>query len=545
MMNKFFVWLTGRAAPLWTHLGADPRALQLILDAKLKISERNPVVMGQQQKKGSNYAWLIYLFLGLFGLAFIAVYFLIDHKPTVVGLALTLSSVYLCLMLVMEMSENMFDLRDLTVLLSRPINDRTFSLSRALHILVFAAKFSLLLLLPLAVAILVATGPVAALLYLLLLIMNTVVSVTFTLGIYLTLLKRVPTERVRKVLSWVQMVLTTLFFVAYQLPNLFNFLDISAGQFVLTGTWWGFSWPGFWLSGLYQVVTEGSFGLALAQGLLGVGAAVAGVAYYLSQGQGYGEHLMALQLAGSRSKSEATASSSETGRLRSAYRNWVALTFTRPGIERASLWFNWALMSRDLKYKQQVYPILVMLPVMIAIIGGQSLFADTDGLSGGTAVAVLYSFALLIISPLTASRMSDEFRAAWVFHSNPLESERWLLYGQLMAIVGQFLLPSALFLYAIIVTVGGPGLIDDILLSAAANLTAAVVFQQLDSTLPFSVERTAGSYTSLGPMMAVFFVAGLAGGAHYLLTFVPYAVPIAAVVAWAICWLTLRELRAS
>jgi hypothetical protein len=544
-MNKFFVRLTGAAAPLWARLGADPRALQLILDAKLKISERNPVVMGQQQQKGNSYAWLIYFFLGLFGLAFVGLYFAIDHRATAVGLALTLSSVYLCLMLVMEMSENMFDHRDLTVLLSRPINDRTFSLSRALHILVFAAKFSALLLLPLALGLIVSGSLLLAVLYLLLAVMSTLLSVLLTLSVYLTLLRRVPTERLQKVLSWVQMVLTTVFFFAYQLPNLFNFLGFSADGIRITGSWWGFSWPGFWLSGWYGLAAGDGNLLMLVQGLLGLVATVGGVAYYLSQGQGYGEQLMALRVAGSQSRAEVQQQQSVTDRYRQTYRDWFALTFTRPGVERASLHFNWALMSRDLKYKQQVYPMLVVLPVMIVAIGGSALFTEADALTGGSVVAVLYSFALLIVSPLTASRTSDDFRAAWVFSSNPLDDTKPVRYGQLLAALGQFLLPSALILYLLIVAVAGPEVVDDILLSAAAVLMSAAIYQQLDDTLPFSVERSAGSYTALGPMMAVFFVAGLAGLGHYLLTFVPYAIPVAAAVAWGLCWLTVRGLRES
>ena len=546
-MNKLFLVLTARLAPLWTRLGADPVALRVILETKLLIGDRTPLVMGQAQKEGGQYGWLIYFFMLLFGLFFVFAYYALADKATAVGLVFTVASIYLGLMLVMEMSENMFDVRDLTILLTRPINDATFSLSRALHIFVFASKFGGAMLLPLAVALVVMAGPLQALLYFGLAIMCVVTTVAFTLGVYLTLLKHVPTERVRRVLSWVQIVMTVFFFTAYQLPNLLNMLDIDLKKLHVVDTAWGFGWPGFWLGAVYGVVSGLPAGtLAWLQAALGIAVAGAGVAYYLSQGRGYGDHLLALQLAGSQSQEEAAVDDAmpRPSTYRRAYRDWFARTFTRPGVERASLGFHWAIMSRDLKYKQQVYPALGMMPVLFLIIGGTFLFGDDGaGFTRGPLVSALYFLALLVITPLANARISDSFRASWVLQTNPLDKSGSLFYGQLMAALGQFLLPVALVIYALLLAFTGLQVLDDVLLSVAAIGCSAVAYQMLDRTLPFSQEKKAGGFSSLGPTLAVFFIAGVVGAAHYGLTFIPYGVPVAMVVAWGVCWLAFRGLR--
>ena len=547
-MNRLFLWLTGVLAPLWRRLGADPRALQLILDAKLKIGERTLNVMGQSQQKAGGYAWLMYFVMGLFGCILTAIYFLLDDKGTAVGLVYLITSVYVGFLLVMEMSENMFDLRDLTLILSRPVSDTTFSLSRALHILVFATKFSLLLLVPLGVALLFFASVWLALLYTFLSVLLVIITVTMTLGLYLTLLRRVPTARLRQVLSYFQIGLSILFFVGYQIPNLMNLMDIEVGQFSLVGAWWGFLWPALWLGGVWDVVVYG-FGntLSIVQGGLGLLAAAGGVWYYVSQSEGYGEHLLALQLAGSASEPEAREDQvAPERRWSGAYRDRFSRWFTRPGVERASFAFNWAVMLRDLKFRQEVYPGLVLLPVA-ALFFIASKFWGSNGrevaLSNVAVFSILYFFALLLVAPLAGARTSDAFRASWVLQTTPLRETGALFYGQLMAVIGQFFVPIALILYLVLLAVSGPVILDDILLSAAVVVTAAALFQLTERTLPFSLERSPGNFHAIGPMMLVVILSSLSALAHWALTFVPYGVTGAAAVGWILCWLTLRELR--
>ncbi len=547
-MNSLFLSLTGVLAPLWRRLGADPRALQLILDAKLKIGERTMNVMGKPQQKAGDYAWLMYFVMSLFGVILAAVYFLLDDKGTAVGVVYLITSVYLGFLLVTEMSENMFDLRDLTIILSRPVSDTTFSLSRALHILVFAAKFALLMLVPLGVALLFLASVWLALLYTFLSVLLVIITVTMTLGLYLTLLRRVPTARLRQVLSYFQIGLSILFFVGYQIPNFLNIMDIEVGQFTLVGTWWGFLWPALWLGGLWDVAVSG-FGnsLSIAQGMLGVLAAAGGVWYYLNQSEGYGEHLMALHLSGSEPEVETrVVGTAPERRWSTAFRDWFSRRVTRPGVERASFAFNWSMMLRDLKFRQQVYPGLVLLPVAALFFVLRHFLESDNGsapFSQTIILSVLYFFALLTVSPLAGARTSDAFRAAWVMQTTPLRETGALFYGQLMAVIGQFFLPIGLIVYLALLIVAGPGTLDDILLSAAVVLMASALFQLTERTLPFSLERAPGNFHAIGPMMLVVILSSLAGLAHWALTFLPYGVLGAAVVAWIVCWLTLRELR--
>ena len=543
-MNSLLLWSVGRLAPVWKSLGADPRALRLILASKMKIGDRSLKVLGQAQGKSSDYTLLIYCFLFLIGIFFVFLYLAVDDRATAIGMIFTFISVYLGFMLVTEMTDTLFDTRDLTLLYSRPVSDATLSLSRGLYVYLFASKFVLPLTVPLGLALLYL-APLLVPVYVLLCILLTVIVVSMTLGLYLTLLRRMSPDRLRRVLGYLQVALTTLFIVLYQLPNLINLTGSGDDMFGLriVGTIWGFGWPGFWLGGVWDSVAHfGQRPLSLVQGLLGIGAAAAGVRYYVSQGRNYGSQLMGMRMAGSEPVDNTAGTEAAPHRF-ARYRAWWGRLTTRPGPERGSYRFNSALMARDFQYKQQVYPGL-LIPLLVAVgFAGRRLFVGAEAMEGGAVIISLYIFAFLIVSPLLSARLSANFRAAWVWQTNPVEKLNLILYGQLMAVVGLFFVPVGLLVYVCVVITAGTAVFDDILLSLAVILLASAIFQYTERSLPFSREKNDGGFQAIGPMFLILILGSLAGWAHYGLTFIPYGVALGTVVAWSLCLLALRGLR--
>ncbi|MEM6771116.1 MAG: hypothetical protein AAF597_11065, partial [Bacteroidota bacterium] len=205
-MNKLFTWLVGLANPLWKSLGADPQAIKLILTAKLIMDDRAGIVMGRRQAKQKGMEWFLYVMLLLFGCGIAAIPFFVNDLATVVGMAFSVIIVYIGLLLITEMSENLFDQRDLYILLSRPINDLTLSLARILHIAVFSAKFALCLGGPLGVVLVIKAGVWPFLVYLLLSVLTISITMTGTLVCYLLLLRSVPKHRLKQIVGYFQMI---------------------------------------------------------------------------------------------------------------------------------------------------------------------------------------------------------------------------------------------------------------------------------------------------------------------------------------------------
>ncbi len=446
-MNKLFVWLVGLAAPLWQRLGADPVALKLILSARLKMSDRGSRVLNQQQATGGGYEWIMYLVFLFFGLVALAAFFLIPHTPTAMGLVYSVMMVYLGLILVMEMSETLFDPRDLYLIMSRPVNNITFSLSRALHVASLIGKYALIILFPLTVALPFFANPLLLIPHLLGGVLLVIFIVGGTLALYLTLLRRIPPARFRKMIGYLQMVFSTVFVFIYLAPNILDSTDIDPKSLQLVGEAWGFVFPGLWLGALwgYADLLAGNW-MMWAQTLLAVGGAAGAMLYYVGQSRGFGERLLEMSLAGSQEEETAVPRQKNDRDVSgSPWRDRLGPWLTKPGLERASFNFHWSMMSRTMAFKQRVYPGLVFVPIMIFIFFLRDAFNDGVDFreSSGQLLIGLYYVSIALITPLTNLRITDKIQTGWIWQVTPYASRTGpVSYGQLAAATSQFLVPT-------------------------------------------------------------------------------------------------------
>ena len=535
-MNKLFVWLVRLAAPLWTALGADPKAIALILAAKLKMDDRGGFVMGQQQKPKKGQEYLTYFFLTIFGVFVMALFRLTDDPATAVGLGFSLWVCYIGLLLITEMSENLFDQRDLYVLLSRPISDLTLSLARILHIAVFVSKFALCLGVPTFIYLLVTTGVYSALVYFLCSLVAIVVIMTGTLAGYLLLLRRVPSHRVKKIVGYFQIVATLLFFTAYQLPSLLGDIKVLE-SLVLVDRPAGFLFPGLWLGGLYKVLTFGGAGpLAYAQAGVALVAAAVGTWYYLRQSRGYADRLLSLRLAGSAEDPAATAARKTTrGGGRSPVRDFLARWLTAENQERVSFRFHWNVMLRDMTFKQRVYPGLVYLPIVVFLTVFKDVIRGEEALEigSGTVLLLLYFVMWVVIIPLGQTKISEFYRSSWIFEATANPYPQRIAYGQIMAVLGMFFLPTIAVLYPVVLLYFGWDYAPDILLAMGVSLLFTVVYNSVDAAHPFSRSKDDTKFQAFLPFLLVSTVGSLFGFGHYAMRDLPLLVPGAIVVVWA------------
>ena len=551
-MNKLFTWLIGLANPLWRRLGADPDAIRLILTAKLLMDDRSGVVMGRRQQKKQGMEWFMYLMLVLFGLGMIILPVFMEDLASAVGIALSITFVYIGMLLIAEMSENLFDQRDIYILLSRPINDLTLSLARILHIAVFSGKFALCLTGPLAIYLAFFEGIVPFLVFVPLVVMLVVLTMTGTLVSYLIMLRNIPKDRLQKVLGWFQMAITFLFFFAYQMPNLFGGNFDALTPLTIVDKPLGFAFPGFWLGGLFKMLTFNNPGwLAIAQGLLGFAATVGGLWFYVRQSRGYISNMLALREAGGRTPagelSGTIASGANTGLkpdIRSPWRDRLARLFTHNDLSRVSFRFHWDMMLRDMGFKQRTYPSMVYIPVLILVFQLQDGLADEDfELQASTVFMLLYFITWILIIPLGQVKISDDYRASWIFSAAGNAHPSRLHYGQLMAVLGMFFLPTALLIYPAILIVWGPHLWLDVLFSTGAVLLATLAYHAIDNDPPFSRSKEESKFSNIGPMIGISIVATIVGTVHYNFSGWTWFVAVGTVVVWTANLLWLRYMR--
>ncbi|MEM8586332.1 MAG: hypothetical protein AAGF87_18805 [Bacteroidota bacterium] len=569
-MNKLFLWLTRQAAPLWSALGADPQAMVHILRAKLKIDDRGGYAFGRQSMNSNgNMAFFAYFFITLFGLVLVFLPAGLAHQPTAMGLVFSAWFVFIGFMLISEMSESMFDLRDLQLLLTKPINDLTFSLSRGLHVLVFTSKFTLCLAIGLIVYFIVWRGPLQLLAFLFVGIWAAVLTMSATLALYLVLLRKVETSRLRKVIGWMQIILGIFFFTLYQLPSLLDLDGLSVSDFKLVDDLSAYWFPPLWLGALWGLLSGFAMEVhGLIQAALGFGIVIAGAWFYVSQSKGYGEKLMKLSLsstqvreedrtsAGGSTNDQSQAPSSSTQKELARpqrYANTAGISgilarfLTRDGVERASFLFHWRMMIRDMGFKQRTYPSMVFVPVLFALMffrdnGGESVDLERDVSFG---VLLLYVFTFTVIGPMIQIKVSDTPQAAWIFYNLPNGRSGSFKYGQFIAIFGQFFLIPALILIPLLLWFVPAISLWDVLLALANMALLGLFLQSLESSAPFSTSKENMQGKAIGPTFATMFLIGMLGFLHWILAGFAWVLVGASLLMWAILIAVVTNLRRS
>ncbi|OAV42791.1 hypothetical protein [Lewinella sp. 4G2] len=554
-MNKLFVWLIGLFGPLWERAGADPRAVKLIVATKLKVSDRVPKGMnyGARKKKPSKWMeFFSYFMMALIGLVVVVLLFKFDHQPTALGIGYSVIGIYLCMMLVLELSDSIFDTRDVSVLLSRPISDFTFALSRGLFVFAYAAKMMLSMALPPFIC-LAFIAPLQLPIFFLATTAITVISTVGILSFYQFLLRKLSTATLKKVLSTTQMLFSGFFIMIYLGPQLASGIDDSYYGIRLVGETAGFIFPSFWI-GAWHDLGAGATTLSYVQAGLGLATVILASVVYRSQAQGYAAGLLKLGSSGSAVQETEpdgdtpVNTQTDTGPRKPSLGDRLAVLFTRPGIERASYKFHWAMMLRARSFKNKVYPTLLFAPFFVVFFMIRDGFSGGDGIFGSSLLFGLYYMMMTVITPLGQARIAEKPSAAWVWQVHPLPNRGPVAYGQYMASLSQFYLPTFLITLPLFLYQGGLGFFPDVLLAMALSIVAGALFQMLERTLPFSRAIDNNRMSNIGAVIAVFLFAGLAGFGHYLLRQLPYGIwfgLVGAVIAGFISLYWLRRMKGS
>jgi len=199
--------------------------------------------------------------------------------------------------------------------------------------------------------------------------------------------------------------------------------------------------------------------------------------------------------------------------------------------ERGSFHLFWRLMSRDRKFKLKTYPVfgyMVIIAAVMSFLGKDDIMASIRSLpSTQKYIIFLYVGCILLPSVLSAQRFSDQYEAAWIYHTLPFSNAGNILLGSLKAVLFKFGFSILLFLGLLVLLIWGPHTIDDIAL-AAVNMTLNSLFVAflIRGELPFSKKYGPARDANKGLVgVALFLIPTFFGLIHWGLTFLPYGVP--------------------
>lgn len=524
-MNKILLRLVRLLAPLWRNIGADPNQLQVILEAKLKMDSRRRSSfsnMGNRNKKETkNQDVMTMVLFGFMGMAF--TFIVVAFQQTATGLAIYFTAwiVLVTLTLITDFTDVLIDVRDNYILFPRPINDRTITLSRLLHIGFYLSKLVLAFAITAWVTLTVKYGLLAFFVFIFLMMISVIISILIVNVTYLVILRLTSPNRFKDIISYFQIGFTSLIFIGYYLlPQFIDFEDYKDLD-LLTASW--FWWlPSTWLGAFWDLVMNGNTSLAVViMSLLAIILPLASiylVANFLAKD--FNQKMLAIGQGGGDQKTK-PIELAKGGPAKLSWRDRTAAWFTHSPAEQAGYDWTWSITQRSRTFRVKFYPMFGFIPAyfLYIFLADEGSFSEKfDAMLSSNRYIVLLYFCLFILTgAFNLTRFSEQYKASWVYFATPLPKPGPVIMGSFKACTVKYFLPFYVIISIIVLALWGPKALADIGLCLLNVLfVGLVIAYATQKILPFSQaweNQSKGSNMAQG--FITFIFAGMVGGVHF------------------------------
>ncbi len=526
-------------------LGVDYEKFRILLWVKLTVDNRQEKSMVQRKAKKEMTnsmlrVTLIYALMGIFvGLMLFGIQSVFTSMVFVFSMVMVMTAIAL----ISDFTSVLLDTTDNAILMPRPIDSRTMAMARITHIVIYILMITLALTLVSIVIGTIKFGPLFTVVFIVTLFFAVLFIVFLANVFYLFLMKISSEDHFRDIILYFQIFMAAFAMGSYQLmPRLIE-MDALKG-FTLPIRWWTYLLPPAWMASPIDIAVNGDFSTAkIVMSLTGLAIPILSVYVVIKYlAPGFNQALLHMAAAESSTEKKLIAA-----QKKGKFQIFLSRIFTSNSKERSIFQLCWKLSSRDRKFKLRTYPtfgyMLIIAFILSIYQGDGSILENIQNLpSTGKYLIFLYVGCILLPIVLFQQKFSDQHEASWIYFAFPFASPGDIQKGSLKAMVIKygfsFFIPLALFVFL----VWGPRVLDDIVL-AFSNMIVASLFIgfMVRKDLPFSKKASsaAESQKSMTGILLFTFPAAL-GGFHYVLTQIPYGIPIAIVISLGISYLALK-----
>jgi hypothetical protein len=216
-------------------------------------------------------------------------------------------------------------------------------------------------------------------------------------------------------------------------------------------------------------------------------------------------------------------------------------------IERASFETTWKISSRDKQFRLQFYPLIGYLVVFLFIFTRNDRGGDfwEDLQTGNKFLWFIYIPLFMINSSLGFIAFNENYQAAWVYFSSPVDKPGHLLTGSLKTVFIKFFVPVFIILFGFSIGIWGMKIIDDFAFGLLININCFLAMASLSKHyLPFSmqpnVQQQSGKFINT---IILFILIGVFIGLHWLGLLFPFVLYILMPLLLITAYFMLRNLQ--
>lgn len=543
-MVNFIIRIIHLFKGLFTRMGVDHQQLESILRVKLTMDNRRGFAGSMKKKDSSNQLLLQSIVYIVIGLLMSSLINSVEHTFTAYTLIFSMIMAMIAMLMISEFSVVLIDTRDNAILLPRPVNSRTMTLAKLLHIAIYLLHLSLSLSIASLVFTAIKYGYAAGLLFLLMVFLATLFTLFLTNLFYLGLMRFVNGEKLKDIMVYFQIGMAIIFMGAYQLlPYLLEMNDLYNSQ--ISVEWYTYLIPPSWFAGAITALTSSVYNweniLFILSALFVPLISLWVIIRYLSPK--FNQRLSQMDAVASK-----TVKIKTQGKTRFSYSEKLAKLLTQSSIERTSFKMIWKMSGRERKFKQTAFPAFGYVFVFIAITVVKD-FGNEDKVAALLASKRYLIFLYFMMFAAFAVCMnviySDEPKSSWFFNSMPISKPGEILSGTIKAMLVKYVWPLYGTISAVIVYFWSVSALPDIIYAfASITLITSFVTVMQSKALPFSKERLSqDSGNNFVKGLLIMLSAAVIGLTHWGLTYLPYGVIIGLPIILGLQYLNFRYIK--
>ncbi|MEK5039736.1 hypothetical protein [Sporosarcina sp. FSL K6-3457] len=509
--------------PLFKGLGIDYEAMEKILRIKLTMDERRvPTIFNDARKKKDGNQFLKSLWIyGLYGLMLIPFMLIGDHYIFQMSIVFGMIMFILMTSMIADFSSVLLDVRDKSILHTKPISGKTISAAKIVHVMIYMSFITgAFVAIPLVVG-LFKHGLVFTAIFLVELLLTMLLVVVFTSLLYLFVLRFFDGERLKDIINYVQILLSIGVVVGYQiLIRSFSLVDLD---FTYLFSWWHLFIPPMWYGAPFELLLAGDrAAYILIFVVLAICMPILAIYCYARLMPSFERNLEKLM--------------SDT-RIRKEKRNWLNELWSRitcrNNEERVFFRFATLMMKQEREFKLKVYPVLGMSLVFPFIFILSELRDRTwADIATGKMFLFIYFGNLMIPSIIFMLKFSSSYKGSWLFKAAPIQHQSAAYSGALKAYLVKLYMPIFLVLSIAFTWIFTVRILPDLLAVLLAGIAQTLITYKMinDEEYPFSKSFEFAQDAGTAKMMLLSVVTGVFVIGHLIATSFDFGIYIYIVV---------------
>lgn len=494
---------------VFVKMGVDYEMMRKILHIKLTMDERKvPTLFNQARKKDDQkYGYIKSLWIyTLFGLVLIP--FMGYGQNFLFQMSISFAMIIFLIMtsLISDFSSVLLDVRDRSILSTKPIAARTINAAKFMHIFIYLTYLTIALTaIPLLVG-LFNQGITFFILTVLELILINLFIVALTAILYIIILRFFDGEKLKDVINYVQIGLSLMLMIGYQvLIRSFEFVNFDM---VVAFHWWSIFLIPMWFAAPYELLLNGDKSLfTVLYCIFAIVIPILSIGLYVKLIPTFERNLQKL-LSTSKSKKE------KNNRLKALFLKIIC----RTNEERAFYRFASLMMKQEREFKLKVYPSLgfsFIIPFIFMF-----TFSRHENVDYSVSMGYLNIYFSMLIIPSAVLMLghSGKYKAAWVYKIFPLKDYTDLQKGSLKAFLMKLYIPLYVVLSIIFCFIYGIRIIPDLLTVLVTScLYTVICYIGMSSTIPFTKPHDEIGDAQGWKTLLFFIPLGMLAGLHYLI----------------------------